>query len=91
MASLESPVPVNREKNSLSQLPLVLLLDIGKQSLEMWRALVFSVPKVGRWSLDKDYQKQIQRHFTRCITSIALDGSTIKRYKVGKKLNTAYL
>ena len=47
------------------EIPTILLLEIGKCSLETWRSLVFSVPKVARWSLEKDYQKHIQRHFTK--------------------------
>ena len=90
----------NRMSNTtLSDLPLHFLLEVGKQSPEIWRVLVLSIPRVGRWSLDKDYQKHIQRHFTNCIeyfqyskASLAeynppKDGKIIREYRIGNKLH----
>ena len=51
------------EESNIANLPTVLLLEIGKSSPEVWGTLVSSVPKVGRWSLDKDYQNYIRDYF----------------------------
>ena len=72
----------------LSDLPLHFLLDVGKQSPQIWRALMLSVPRVGRWSLDKDYQKYIQRYFTVCIEyNPPKNGYITREYRLYGKLH----
>ena len=51
----------------MDQLPLVILLQIAEDSVETWKSLVFAHPRVGRWSLQPEYQKYIQRRYTKCI------------------------
>ena len=51
----------------MNKLPLVLLLQIAEDSVETWRSLTVAHPRVGRWSLNPEYQKYIQRRFTKCV------------------------
>ena len=69
----------------MDQLPLVLLLQIAEYSVDTWRALVFSHPRVGRWSLQPEYQKHIQRIHTQCIEYRQPDDWIIREYKLCNK------
>jgi hypothetical protein len=45
----------------LAQLPDELILKLGTVSSKVWTRLAFSIPFVGRWSLDTQTLKTIQR------------------------------
>ena len=68
----------------MDQLPLVLLLQIAEYSVETWKSFVSAHPRVGRWSLQPEYQKYIQRKYTKCIEYQRNDG-IIRKYKLCNK------
>ena len=72
----------------MDQLPLVLLLQIAEESTDTWKSFVLAHPRVGRWSLQPEYQKYIQRRFTRCIEyQHRYDGIIREYYLVNNKLH----
>ena len=71
----------------MDQLPLVLLLKIAEDSLDTWKSFVLAHPRVGRWSLQPEYQKHIQRKYTRCVEYQQHKDGIIREYKLCNKLH----
>ena len=71
----------------MDQLPLVLLLQIAEDSLDTWKCFVFAHPRIGRWSLNLEYQKHIQRKYTQCIEYQQRCDGIIREYKLCGKLH----
>ena len=69
----------------MDQLPLIILLHIAEYSLDTWKSFVFSHPRVGRWSLNSEYQKYIQRKYTQCTEYQQTRYGMIKDYKLCNK------
>ena len=71
----------------MDQLPLVLLLKIAEESIDTWRSFVLAHPRVGRWSLQPEYQKYIQRKYTQCIGYQHRRDGIIREYKLCGKIH----
>ena len=69
----------------MDQLPLVLLLKIAEESVSSWKSFVFAHPRVGRWSLNPEYQKYIQRRFTQCFEYKSEGNIIVREYKLCNK------
>ena len=67
----------------MDELPLALLLRITEDSVETWKALVLSVPIVGRYSLNPEYQ----RRFTQCIEYNPDKYGIIREHKLCNELH----
>ena len=71
----------------MDQLPLVLLLRIAEDSVDAWRSFVLAHPRIGKWSLQPEYQKYIQRRFTLCIEYQPESCGVIREYKLCNKIH----
>ena len=72
----------------MDQLPLVILLQIAESSFDTWKSFVFAHPRIGRWSLQPEYQKYIQRKYTQCTEYQQIRYGIVREYKLcGKRHN----
>jgi hypothetical protein len=52
-----------KKKLQMKNLPFHLLLEISESSLEIYHKLVFSIPKLGRWSTKRENRRRMQYYF----------------------------